>query len=346
MFNKLLGKFSKDLGIDLGTSNTLVHVRDRGIVVNEPSVVALNTKTDQVLAIGDAAKNMVGKTPAHLTVSRPLEKGIIADFEVAEKMLKYFIDRIHQESINIIPRPRVVIGIPMDVTEVERKAVEDAALFAGAREVFLVEKAMANAIGMRIPIEDPAGNMIVDLGGGLTEIAVISLGGIVNYKALDIAGRTLDDDIINYVKEEFKVFLGESMAELAKIKIGAIYEIENPMEMEVRGRDLNTGLPRQIVINSYQIRDALYKSIRSIVDSIKATLEVTPPALVADIYERGIILTGGGALLRGIDKLISEETEIPVHVTEDPLTCVVRGTAIILEDQNLLKNITIPSPAK
>ena len=275
MFNKLLGKFSKDLGIDLGTSNTLIHVRDRGIVVNEPSIVAVNNKTDQVLAIGEAAKNMVGKTPTHLEVTKPMEKGIIADFEVAEKMLKYFIDKIHQESINIIPRPRVVIGIPMDVTEVERKAVEDAALFAGAREVFLVEKAMANAIGMRVPIEDASGNMIVDLGGGLTEISVISLGGVVNYKVLTTAGKIMDEDIINYVRDEFKVLLGEGMAEQAKIKIGTIYDMEEPLEMEVRGRDVNTGLPKQIVLNSYQIREALAKSVSLIVDAIKATIDAT-----------------------------------------------------------------------
>lgn len=346
MFNKILGKFSRDLGIDLGTSNTLIHAKDKGIVINEPTVVALNIKTDQVLAIGDYAKHMVGKTPPHLVVSRPLEKGIIADFEVAEKMLKYFIDKIHQESINIIPRPRVVIGIPMDVTEVERKAVEDAALFAGAREVFLVEKAMANAIGLRVPIDDPSGNMIVDLGGGLTEISVISLGGVVNFRTLDIAGRTLDEDIINYTRDEFKVLLGESMAEMAKIKIGAIYDIDSALEMEVRGRDLTSGLPKQIVLSSYNIRDALARSIRTIIDSIKAVLEITPPALVADIYERGIILTGGGAMLRGLDKLVSHEIEIPVHVAEDPMTSVVRGTAFILEDQNLLKNILIPSPGK
>ena len=346
MFNKILGKFSRDLGIDLGTSNTLIHVKDKGIIINEPTVVALNIKTDQVLAIGEYAKQMVGKTPPHLIVSRPLEKGIISDFEVAEKMLKYFIDKIHQESINIIPRPRVVIGIPMDVTEVERKAVEDAALFAGAREVFLVDKAMANAIGLRIPINDPAGNMIVDLGGGLTEISVISLGGVVNFRTLDIAGRTLDEDIINYTRDEYKVLLGESMAETAKIKIGAIYDIDSPIEMEVRGRDLTSGLPKQIILNSYNIRDALGRSIRTIIDSIKAVLEITPPALVADIYEKGIILTGGGAMLRGLDKLVSHEIEIPVHVAEDPLTSVVRGTAFILEDQDLLKNISIPSPGK
>lgn len=343
MFDNFFGRFSKDLGIDLGTANTLVFVRDKGIVINEPSVVAINTRTDQILAVGRMAKEMVGKTPAHIVTTKPLVKGVISDFEVTEKMLKYFIDKVHQDTFTVVPRPRVVIGVPLEITEVERKAVEDAALSAGAREVYLIEEPMAAAIGARLPIEDAVGTMVVDIGGGTTEIAVISLGGVVTWKSLPIAGNEFDKNIVQYAREVFNLFLGERVAEFIKMKIGSAMELPAPLEMEMRGRDMLTGLPKEIMVNDAQIREALAKSIRAIVESIKATLELTPPELVADIYERGIVLTGGGALLKGIDKVIARAAEIPVRIADDPLTCVVRGTGLVLESPELLKIIALPS---
>ena len=343
IFDRILGKFSKDIGIDLGTANTLVYVKDRGIVINEPSVVAINTKNDQILAVGNEAKKMIGKTPAHITAIRPLVDGVISDFEVTEKMLKYFIDKIHSEGFNLLPRPRVVIGVPLDITEVEKKAVEDAAYSAGAREVYLIEESMAAAIGCRLPIEEAVGNMIVDIGGGTSEIAVISLGGVVTWKTIKIAGDEMNKNIIQYARSKFNLLLGEKVAEEIKIKIGSAAELKQPLEAQMRGRDLVTGLPKEIIVNDEQIREALAKSIRAIIDNIKATLEVTPPELVADIYERGILLTGGGALLKGIDVAISRATQIPVTVSDDPLTAVVRGTGYLLDDMQLLKNIATPS---
>ena len=340
IFDRILGKFSKDIGIDLGTANTLVYVKDKGIVINEPSVVAINLKNDQILAVGVEAKKMVGKTPAHITAIRPLIDGVISDFEVTEKMLKYFIDKIHKEGFNLLPRPRVVIGIPLDVTEVERKAVEDAALSAGAREVYLVEESMASAIGCRLPIEEAVGNMVVDIGGGTTEIAVISLGGIVTWKTIKVAGDEMNKNIIQYARGKFNLLLGEKVAEELKIKIGSAADLKQPLEAQMRGRDLVSGLPKEIIVNDEQIREALTKSVRSISDNIKATLEVTPPELVADIYERGILLTGGGALLKGLDKAISRAAQIPIAVADDPLTAVVRGTGYLLDDLDLLKKIT------
>ncbi len=342
IFDRILGKFSKDIGIDLGTANTLVYVKDKGIVINEPSVVAINLKNDQILAVGAEAKKMVGKTPAHITAVRPLVDGVISDFEVTEKMLKYFIEKTHQEAFNLLPRPRVVVGVPLDVTEVERKAVEDAALSAGAREVYLVEESMAAAIGCRLPIEEAVGNMIVDIGGGTTEIAVISLGGIVTWKTIKVAGDEMNKNIIQYARAKFNLLLGEKVAEDIKIKIGSAAQLKQPLEAQMRGRDLVTGLPKEIIVNDEQIREALSKSIRIIIDNIKATLEITPPELVADIYERGILLTGGGSLLKGLDKAISRATQIPVYVADDPLTAVVRGTGYLLDDLDLLKNIISP----
>ncbi len=342
IFDRILGKFSKDIGIDLGTANTLVYVKDKGIVINEPSVVAINLKNDQILAVGAEAKKMVGKTPAHITAIRPLVDGVISDFEVTEKMLKYFIDKTHQEAFNLLPRPRVVVGVPLDVTEVERKAVEDAALSAGAREVYLVEESMAAAIGCRLPIEEAVGNMVVDIGGGTTEIAVISLGGVVTWKTIKVAGDEMNKNITQYARSKFNLLLGEKVAEDIKIKIGSAAQLKQPIEAQMRGRDLMTGLPKEIIVNDEQIREALSKSVRIIIDNIKATLEVTPPELVADIYERGILLTGGGALLKGLDKAISRLTQIPVYVADDPLTAVVRGTGYLLDDLDLLKNVTSP----
>lgn len=343
MFKNIFGKFSKDMGIDLGTSNTLVYVKDKGIVINEPSVVAINTRTEQILAIGEEARKMVGKTPSHIVATRPLVDGVISDFEVTEKLLKHFIEKVHRESFSILPRPRIVIGIPLGVTEVERKAVEDATLNAGAREVFLIEEPMAAAIGSRLPIQDATGNMIVDIGGGTTEIAVISLGGVVTWKSLRIAGNELDQDIIQYARENFNLLLGERTAEEIKIKIGTAYEDKEPIETKMRGRDLITGLPKEVSINSSHILEATAKSIKTIIENIKTTIELTPPELVADIYEKGIVITGGGALLRNLDKLINKQTQIPVHIADDPLTAAVRGTGIVLEDLEILKEVLVAS---
>jgi len=341
--NKILGRFSKDLGIDLGTANTLVYVKDRGIVVNEPSVVAINIKTDQILAVGAEAKKMVGKTPAHIVASRPLVEGVISDFEVTEKMLKYFFQRVHEDASAFLPRPRVIIAIPLDITEVERKAVEDAAISAGAREVYLIEESMAAAIGARLPIEEATGNMVVDIGGGTTEISVISLGGIVTWKTIKVAGDVMNKDIIQYARDNFNLLLGERVAEEIKIKIGSAAPLDEPIEVAMRGRDLISGLPREIIVNDEQIRNALKRSVSQIIENVKATLEITPPELVADIYERGMLLTGGGALLKELDRVIAEQTEVPVRVADDPLTCVARGTGALLEDFDLLKEIALPS---
>ncbi|MFH2136069.1 MAG: rod shape-determining protein, partial [Patescibacteria group bacterium] len=325
------------------TANTKVFVKDKGIVINEPSVVALNMKTGQILAIGEDAKKMLGKTPPHIVATRPIVDGIISDFEVTEKMLKYFIDKVHQEGFTILPRPRVVIGIPLDITEVERKAVEDAALSAGAREVFLIEKAMAAAIGARLPISDAVGNIIIDVGEGTTEIAVIALSGVVTWKTLRVAGEEMNKNIIQYARDVFNLLLGEKIAEDIKIKIGSASEIKEPLTMEMRGRDLLTGLPKSVTVNDTQIREALGRSVKQIIEGVKATLEVTPPELLADIFERGMILTGGGALLRGLDQTINRATEIPVRVADDPLTATVRGTGLLLENFPLLREIAVPS---
>jgi rod shape-determining protein MreB and related proteins len=342
MFNKLLGKFSKDLGIDLGTKNTLVYTPDKGIVINEPSVVAVNTRTDEILAVGEEAKKMVGKTPSHIQAIKPLVDGVISDFEVTEKMLKYFIDKVHKESFTLIPRPRVVIGIPLDITEVEKKAVEDAVKSAGARQVFLIEESMAAAIGARLPVADATATMVVDIGGGTSEISVISLGGVVTWKTLRYAGNELDNNIIQYIREEFNILIGEQVAEKTKVKIGSATPLKEPMEMEVRGRDLINGLPRSVTISDSQIREAISRTIGQLIENIKITLETTPPELVSDIYEHGIILAGGGALLRGLDKEIAQATKIPVRVADDPLTCVVRGTGILISDQELLQKVLTP----
>ncbi|MBI4438037.1 rod shape-determining protein [Candidatus Uhrbacteria bacterium] len=343
MFDKLLGHFSKDLGIDLGTSNTLVYSKDGGIVINEPSIVAVNIRTDQILSVGKDAKDMLGKTPPHIQITRPLSKGVISDFEVTEKMLKYFIGKVHDESFTFVPRPTVVIGVPLETTEVERKAIEDAALSAGARKVHLVENPMLAALGARLPLSESVGMMIVDIGGGTTEIAVMSLAGVVTWKSLDIAGEEMNKNIIQYARDQFNLLLGERIAERIKMRIGTAIEQDEPMEMEMRGRDLLTGLPKEIIVNDTQIREALQRCVRTIIDNIKATLEITPPELVADIYERGIVLTGGGALLRGLDVLISRQAAIPVRVAEDPLTCVVRGAGLLLENRELLEDISLPS---
>lgn len=341
MFNKFFKIFSRDIGIDLGTANTLVYVRGRGIVINEPSVVAINKRTDQILAVGNAAKNMVGRTPGHIIAVRPLVEGVISDFEVTEQMLRYFFNKAHKDSYEFLIRPRVVIGIPSAVTEVERRAVEDAARNAGAREVYLVEEPMAAAIGARLPIGDACGNMIVDIGGGTTDIAVISLGGMVVAKNLRVAGDQMNQDIIQYARDEFKLLLGEKTAENIKIIIGSASELKGELEASIRGRDLITGLPKEVVVNDSHIREAMQRSINTIVDAVKDAIEETPPELIADLMARGIILAGGGSLLRGLDTLIQESTEIPTRVVDDPLTVVVRGCGIILEDLDNLREILV-----
>ncbi len=342
MLNNLFGKFRCELGIDLGTANTLVYVKGRGIIINEPSVVAVNTRTEQILAVGNEAKAMLGKTPPHIITARPLINGIISDFEVAEKMLRYFIDKVYEDGgFGFFSRPRVIIGAPVDITEVERKAIGDAVMNAGAREVWIVEEPMAAAIGSRLPAREPVGNLIVEIGGGTTEIAIISLSGIATKKSIKIAGDELNRNIIQYARDTFNLLLGERQAEEIKIKIGSAVELAEPMEFPMRGRDLLTGLPREIMINDAQVREAMIKSLRVIVDSIKATLEITPPELVADIHERGILLSGGGSLLRGIDKLIGRAVEIPVRIADDPLTSVVRGNGILLDEPEILMEVGI-----
>lgn len=343
MFSKLIGKLSHDLGIDLGTRNTLVYVADKGVIINEPSVVAINKRTNEILEVGEAAKKMVGKTPGHIEAIKPLVNGVISDFEVTEKMLKYFINKVHQENFTLIARPRVVIGIPLDLTEVEKKAVEDAAKSAGARRVFLIEEAMAAAIGARLPVTEATATMIVDIGGGTSEIAVISLGGVVAWKSLKSAGNEFDNDIIEYIREEFNILIGEQLAEKIKIAIGSAMPLDAPQEIEVRGRDLITGLPKALMVSDKQIREAISRTVAKIIDNVKTILETTPPELVSDIYERGLYLSGGGALLRGLDKAISAATKIPVKIVDDPLTCVVRGTGILLNNKELLEKVILPT---
>ena len=345
MFKKFFKNFSKDIGVDLGTSNTLIYVNDKGIVVNEASIVALNNRTDQILAVGEEAQKMLGKTPPHITITKPLVDGIISDFEVTEKMLKYFIDKLYKENFGFTPRPRIIIGVPLDVTEVEKKAVEDVVISAGARDVYLVENVVATAVGARLPIQDPSGNMVVDIGGGVTEIAVISLSGVVAWKSLRVAGNKLNQDIVNYARSEFNLLVGERVAESIKIQAGRVREEDGPVELKMRGRDLLSGLPKEVTITTNQVRQAMQRSIAAIIEGIKSTLEITPPELVADIYQRGMILAGGGALLANLDTTIAKATQIPVKTIEDPLTCAIRGMGLILEDDNLLKEVTIPSSA-
>lgn len=347
MFNKLLGRFSKNLGIDLGTSNTLVYVVGKGIVMNAPSVIAINTRNDQILAIGEDALKMIGKTPQHISATRPLSHGIISDFEAVEKMLSYFIDKINQESktLGLFTRPQIISAIPLDITGVEKKAVEDAATQAGASKVYLIEEPLAAAIGARLPIQEATGSMIVNIGGGITEIAVVSLEGIVSGKSLRIAGEELNKNIVQYAQEMLRILLGEKTAEELKIKIGSAYSLKEPLEMKTRGRDAISGLPKEIIINDGQVREAIQRSLKTIVDNIKDILEITPPELVAEIYQKGIILCGGGALLKNIDKLISKEIQIPVHITDDPQTAVIRGIGIVLENFDQLKGM-LNSPTK
>lgn len=341
--DKIFGAFSQDIGIDLGTANTLVYVRGRGIIINEPSVVAINKKSGDVLAIGKDAQLMVGKTPAHIVAVRPLRDGVISDFEVTEQMLKYFIQKVHQEGFHILPRPRVVIGIPSSVTEVERRAVEEASLRAGARNVYLIEESMAAAIGSRMPVHEATGSMIVDIGGGTTEVSVISLGGIVVSKTLRVAGDEMNENIVQYARDNFNMLIGERSAEDVKIRIGSAVELSNPLETPLRGRDLVTGLPKEIILCDTQVREALQRSLSTIISAIKSTVEETPPELIADIIEHGITLAGGGSLIRGLDQVIEQATQIRTKLTDDPLTSVVRGTGLVLEDLEAVQEMLLPN---
>jgi len=339
MFSKFLSYFTEDIAIDLGTANSLVYVKGKGIVLNEPSVVALNQKTGQILAIGEEAKKMVGRTPSHIRAIRPLVRGVVSDFEITEQMLKYFIEKVHKKKLIFGSWPRVIVGIPCGVTEVEKKAVQDAARNAGAREVYLIEEPLAAAIGARLPIQEPKGNFVIDIGGGTTEITVISLGGIVTAKSLPIAGDKLSQDIIQYIQQKYNLLIGERSAEEVKISIGEVIPSREKKIAALRGRNLVTGLPEEITVTSDDIRKAMEKSINQIIEATKATIEATPPELIADVIKEGIYLVGGGALLKGLDVLLSQATKIPVKIIEDPLTAVVRGGGIVLENIEELKQV-------
>ena len=339
MFDKFYKLVSNDIGIDLGTSNTLVYLKGHGIVINEPSVVAVNMKTSQILAVGSKAKEMLGRTPGHIKAVRPLVDGVISDFEVTEEMLSYLINKADKISKKVA-RPRVLIGVPSGTTNVETRAVYDAARSAGAREVFLVEEPMAAAIGIRLPIKEATGSMIIDIGGGTTDIAVISLGGIVKSKNLKIAGDRLNNDIITYMRDEFKILVGERTAEQVKIAIGSVIPGEY-MEIEVRGRDLLTGLPREVVMTDSDVREAISLSIKDFVEGVKDVLETAPPEILSDIMHNGIMLSGGGALISGLDRLLQNALRIPVYVVDDPLSAVARGTGIILDDMEKYREVLI-----
>lgn len=330
---------SNDIGIDLGTSNTLVYLKGHGIVINEPSVVAVNIKTNQILAVGMKAKEMLGRTPGHIRAVRPLVDGVISDFEVTEEMLSYFINKADKISKKFA-RPRVLVGVPSGTTNVETRAVYDASRSAGAREVFLIEEPMAAAIGIRLPIKDPVGSMIIDIGGGTTNIAVISLGGIVKSKALKIAGDRLNSDIMSYMRDEFKILIGERTAEMAKIAIGSVLPGEYS-EIEVRGRDLLTGLPREVVVTDSDIREAMAASIKELVMGIRDILETTPPEILSDIMRQGVTVSGGGALIAGFDQLLHTVLKIPVYIVEDPLSAVARGTGVVLDNLEFYKDVLI-----
>ena len=348
---KLFGKknfrslFSHDIGIDLGTANTLVCLRGKGIVINEPSVVAVNQKTGQVVAIGTEARAMLGRTPSHILAIKPLVDGVISDFEITEEMISYLLSKATR-GLNKILSPRVVVGVPSGITNVEIRAVRDATRNAGAGEVHIVEEPMAAAIGMRLPIHEPVGNMVIDIGGGTSDIAIISLGGVVKSKNLRIAGDKFNSDIINYVRNQFKILLGEKTAEMVKISIGSVLPTHAPLEMTVKGRDLVTGLPKEMIITDTNIREAISQSVETLIDTIKEVLESTPPEILSDIMHRGVYLAGGGGLLKGLSELIESEINVPVYVTADPLTTVARGTGIILEDLDMFKGVLIENESE
>ena len=339
--NNVWGWFSDDLAIDLGTANTLVFVRGKGVVINEPSVVAIEKKSGRVLAIGVEAKKMLGRTPGNIVAIRPMKDGVIADFEIAEKMLNHFIKKAHNR--NTFVRPRVIICVPSRITQVEQRAVRDSAELAGAREVYLIEEPVAAAIGAGLPIAEPSGNMVVDIGGGTTDVAVISLAGIVYSESVKVAGDKMDDTIVNYIKRKYNLLIGDHMAEQIKFEIGSAYPLEERKTFMIKGRDLISGIPKTLVIDDGEIRDALSEPISAIVNAIKVALENTPPELAGDIIDRGIVLTGGGSLLRGMDTRLREETGLPIITVDNPLTTVVLGTGKVLDELDLLRKVTIMS---
>lgn len=339
-FNYILSLFSNDMGIDLGTATTLVYVKGEGVVLCEPSVVAIERGTSHVLAVGEEAKRMLGRTPGNIIAIRPMKDGVIADFEITEAMLRYFIKKVHHR--HVLVRPRIVIAIPSGITEVEKRAVKDSAEHAGARDVFLIEEPIAAAIGVGLPIQEPIANMVIDIGGGTTEIAVISLAGIVFSKSIRIGGDEMDEAIIEHLKKTYNLMVGERTAEDIKIKIGSAYPLEEELTLEVKGRDLVVGLPKSVTITSEEIRESLQEPLRAILEITKISLERTPPELAADLIEHGMVMAGGGSLLRGMDKLISEETGLPVHIADDPLTAVAVGTGKVLNEIRYLKKVTVP----
>jgi rod shape-determining protein MreB and related proteins len=331
----------RDMAVDLGTANTLVYVRGRGIVLNEPSVVALNTKSGAILAVGSEAKRMIGRTPAHIVAIRPLKDGVIADFDVTEKMLRYFIQKVHRRSF--LAKPRVVVCVPSGITGVEQRAVEEATISAGARSAFIIEEPMAAAIGAGLPVHEPTGNMVVDIGGGTTEVAVVSLGGIVTSQSIRIGGDELDESIITYIKKEYSLMLGERTAEEIKMAIASAFPMPEEAQAEIRGRDLVTGLPKTIVVSAEEIRRAIEEPVNAIVDAVKNTLDKTPPELAADIMDKGIVLAGGGSLLKGLDERLKHETGMPIHIADDPLISVAVGSGKCLEEFEALKRVLISS---
>ncbi len=337
--NSIYNMFSSDLAVDLGTANTLIYVKGRGVVSSEPSVVAINSGTKEILAIGQEAKNMLGRTPANIIAVRPMKDGVIADYDTTEKMIRYFILKVHNR--RALVRPRMVICIPSGVTQVEKRAVKDSAIQAGAREVYLIEEPMAAAIGAGLPIQEPSGNMVVDIGGGTTEVAVISLSGIVYANSVRVGGDEMDDNIVNYIKRQYNLLVGTATAEDLKIKLGSAFPLENEIKTEIKGRDLVTGIPKTIEISDSEIREALKESITKIVDAVRIALEQTPPELSADIVDRGIVLTGGGALLKNLDKRLSHETGLPIIVSDDPLKAVVLGSGKVLDDIELLRKVAV-----
>ena len=337
--NFMYNMFSSDLAVDLGTANTLIYVKGRGVVSSEPSVVAINSNTKEILAIGQEAKNMLGRTPANISAVRPMKDGVSADYDTTEKMIRYFILKVHNR--RSLVRPRMVICIPSGVTQVEKRAVKDSAIQAGAREVYLIEEPMAAAIGAGLPIQEPSGNMVVDIGGGTTEVAVISLSGIVYANSVRVGGDEMDDNIVNYIKRQYNLLIGTATAEDLKIKLGSAFPLENEIKTEIKGRDLVTGIPKTIEISDSEIREALKEAIAKIVDAVRIALEQTPPELSADIVDRGIVLTGGGALLKNLDKRLSHETGLPIIVSDDPLKAVALGSGKVLDDLELLKRVAV-----
>jgi len=338
MINRLMGLFSSDIGIDLGTANTLVYVRDRGIVLREPSVVAVQAGTNRVLAVGDEAKRMLGRTPGSIVAIRPLKAGVIADFEITEAMLRYFIQKVHNRRRMV--RPRVVVAVPSGITEVEKRAVKDSAMHAGARDVFLIEEPMAAAIGVGLPVQEPAGNMVVDIGGGTTEVALISLAGIVYSRSVRVGGDEMHEAIVQYLKREYNLLIGERTAEDIKISIGSAITMGEETKYEVKGRDQVAGLPKTLSISSEEVRGALKEPVSAIVDAVRITLDRCLPELSADLVDRGMVLAGGGGLLRGLDKHIAENTGLPVHVADDPLSAVAEGTGVVLHEINFLRKLS------